>query len=1262
MRDNDVNLRVSTFDGLVPDRDALLPKARKDPFDPFVQISALSEEEYAARQRYSSGPWRPITLTSPFLAAVVVVTLGLIVLVCLLLSWSNAHQGVLFAPDINDLPFWKSFLYLYLPTVISVVYSFVWTWIDLDVKRLEPFFQLSRPGGTTSEDSILLHYPFDFLALVPMKAFGRRHWSVFATSMIMVLIFWGLTPTQSGLFAVRTVTISETLPMMVPSGYMPISVQGNASAIYAQSAYNIAWLNESLPPFMTKDSMLGPFELEGGEEALGDNKSYRGSTTLYSVDLECEHAPLRNDTGTPHYSSTSGCYVQAPLYRTMGNGDTTKTFEAMYVGHEDGDGVTDYYLDDTCKDTFLVRWSNSTAAAIKNSADIDHPNPDPFLAVQTNATALFCTTHYYHREVVATISLPSKHVVQAAPESLKQPLPGYLFNTTAFEFELTSARQDGARADYPEANWPSSTLQVVDTPLDLSYVPQMAMFAIGAYQRPMADYMEPETLQEAFQAAYRLLFARRLSDVLHRELVRDPTATGSMTYTTQAVVVVPGFAYAVLTLLCLVSCLALWVLIISLRRSNMLRHDPSTILGLMRLAQGSSEMTARMATLGSCDMEELHQELRGAQLALTQEKEGGANGARLTLRRTTDSAEFAPRREVHYLGEGIRPTELHAAVGCLFVAVQVAALISFVYLAIRSKRDNGLPLPSESTFVRQLVENYIPIAAATFIEPFWLVLNRLLCMLQPWEELRAGNAKSSRSVALNYHSLPPQFAFWKAIRAWHPQLAFTCFMAILANGLSVALGGLMYEDITTVARPATFLQQHSANLHQLDGTGPPFNAPDLGYSLQDGTTLDQFYRDMSNLTAHTPLPPWTDNSYAYVPVSRPQGNASLSFSVHTEAIGAELQCQSLLSPSYELSWGSDSSANITVKVPRADGTLVHCTAMSDMPEGASGMIGLKNEYPGRRAVELAVQLTSAEDEDSRLLCRRNLVAGWIRAHLVPAQPTSQDTVDLPAMDVEDYNATMITCTPRIVRGNATVVVDSTGQVLRRVNDSVVEDSGEAAIALGAQANMFLIDNGGNFHVDALPSDFTNYLLEHTVNSSSFIDASAPVPKPKDVMPPFTDLYRKLFAILVSTNAKLIFQGGSGVPAEVSGSILAPETRIFVSEPAFIVSTTILVLYIVTSLWIYARRPWRILPRLPTTIASTIACFAASNALRDMDLHRDDETEPWRLWRWGYGVFVGIDGKAHVGIEREPLLMIVGKHGVGGTFDDSDSPSRTPSRH
>ena len=67
-----------------------------------------------------------------------------------------------------------TFAYLYLPTIVSVLYGMAWAWIDLDMKRLEPYFQLSRSTGATAEDSLLLSYSLDYLPFVPLKALRHR--------------------------------------------------------------------------------------------------------------------------------------------------------------------------------------------------------------------------------------------------------------------------------------------------------------------------------------------------------------------------------------------------------------------------------------------------------------------------------------------------------------------------------------------------------------------------------------------------------------------------------------------------------------------------------------------------------------------------------------------------------------------------------------------------------------------------------------------------------------------------------------------------------------------------------------------------------------------------------------------------------------------------------------------------------------------------------------------------------------------------------
>jgi hypothetical protein len=118
--------------------------------------------------------WKPSSLRLPFLIGVILISLALILVLQILLRQSKLDGGILFAPNINALPLSTTFPYLYLPTILSVFYGFLWAWIDLDIRRLEPYFQLSSADGASGRESLLLHYPVDFLASVPVKALRFR--------------------------------------------------------------------------------------------------------------------------------------------------------------------------------------------------------------------------------------------------------------------------------------------------------------------------------------------------------------------------------------------------------------------------------------------------------------------------------------------------------------------------------------------------------------------------------------------------------------------------------------------------------------------------------------------------------------------------------------------------------------------------------------------------------------------------------------------------------------------------------------------------------------------------------------------------------------------------------------------------------------------------------------------------------------------------------------------------------------------------------
>ena len=78
--------------------------------------------------------------------------------------------------------------------------------------------------------------------------------------------------------------------------------------------------------------------------------------------------------------------------------------------------------------------------------------------------------------------------------------------------------------------------------------------------------------------------------------------------------------------------------------------------------------------------------------------------------------------------------------------------------------------------------------------------------------------------------------------------------------------------------------------------------------------------------------------------------------------------------------------------------------------------------------------------------------------------------------------------------------------------------------------------------------------------------------------------------------------------------------------------------------IFTARPKRFLPRLPNTLAAEIGFFYASQALKDtagtanMNSAMRERHLAKLGWEYGYGQFMGKDGKVHLGVERMGSIL------------------------
>jgi hypothetical protein len=105
----------------------------------------------------------------------------------------------------------------------------------------------------------------------------------------------------------------------------------------------------------------------------------------------------------------------------------------------------------------------------------------------------------------------------------------------------------------------------------------MAAMALTSSRRSLKDNLDPKVLAETYEVAYRLLFARAMTNVLEPDFTSaTPQVTGERQVITEAVVLEPVFTYLVEAFLGVVSisAFALLYMTIARQKKKTLVSDP----------------------------------------------------------------------------------------------------------------------------------------------------------------------------------------------------------------------------------------------------------------------------------------------------------------------------------------------------------------------------------------------------------------------------------------------------------------------------------------------------------------------------------------------------------------------------------------------------------------------------------------------------------------------------------------------------------------
>ncbi|KAF5660459.1 hypothetical protein FHETE_9001 [Fusarium heterosporum] len=1172
-----------------------------------TKVKEVSPEDGCDRTR----GWKPTSLSTPILLAVIALTLLLAIAVETIAQRSASQGGLALSPTLNDMPEYAKFSYLYVPTIIAVLYSMIWSWIDLDVKRMQPWFELSKRKGATAENSLFLDYQYEFVGSVPFKAAKQKHWPVFFGGTAMVMVFWLLTPLQSALLGTDVVPQIKNASIGIRSQL--ISVQEQASRLdpeFLNNGYAVGWLNQPFPPFMTPKYALLPFNIDDHPAPPGVKTNWTAETTKLSTELDCWPADVYNQKLRP---ATGREFLNGQGCNATLNMPTNMNFSMYYVGYY-SNPYADYYLGSPhCLPTknsthqFLAVWAQGTKIPGE-------------LSQEYNITAVYCQPTYYKQQVLVNVESSTYEPDTAKIEALssREILTDKEFNATAFEYVLAN----GVAEDVPVRDYPFTIVveqhpRLNGTGLNMP-VSNMVGYALAGKHAPMTAYSSHEALVEAYNSAHQYLFSLAVNQLLVNSTeISNHTATVDFYLT--GVVVSRLFATCVESLLAAIALFTALILWLCRTSPSNLPMNPSSITRYIEIFRDSPDLLDSFSSMDNADEKSLLEDFRQDKVRLLLSQ---SNNSHVLIEKFIERSSDS-RNRTHDSPKGyydpIQPLALRKVSGLLFVMCLIGAIIGLSYLKQQEKALNGLQRPSQNFEVLQLLENYIPTIFATLIEPFWVLLTRLLCVLQPFRDLWKGKARPSHTIDAAYTSIPPQLVLWRALKLRHIILMLVCAMALLGNLLAVGMGSLFneapmiaeYPEELTPAYASKFDNESVSNFRQ-------FLSSNL---ITSKLYEDQYYVTMANISSGTTLPPWVSRDYYFHRHKIDSIKRSRSgdvYNIQVRGYGARGNCTAM--PARRLPLPKESSTSDTEEVTTEE----DCPDLIDYANPMLRESG-NNISSGQSAIEFCGTVRRNLGPQS---CGRSLVMGWGR------MPTP-----------EDLNSTLdvsfIKCRPAFETAMFNLTVDLEGYVLsyNRTNELRATldypDSESHSDKIFQVTNDYWNSPKIQYHNDTTVRDWMNYLMMVQMNGSrAVVDPKAPVPDPQDLLPFVEDIYRRVFAIILSLNEQLFDH--SEEEGETTAIRRTRETRIFMEDASFIISMTVLAINTVVAVLFYSRAVPSVLPRMPTTIGSVLAYVAPSRLVTPaFSLTHGNSTRTL-----SFGRYIGRDKDVHIGVEMDPHVVPV----------------------
>ncbi|KAL4807930.1 hypothetical protein BDV18DRAFT_168148 [Aspergillus unguis] len=1170
-----------------------------------------------ARSTHPTG-WRPIPLRPTFLSCIACLLLFLLVLLEGLSQYSERTGGLKFFDDTDDLSNIQSFAYNYVPVIIALIVAILWSFIDFDVLRLEPYFQMSRPEGCPAT-VLFINYNFGQSFITPIASAKRRHWLVFSVSIVTLLIRIFHPALESSLLELREVTVISDESMKTWAKLVDLSAQARWFSVQEdnESSKFDAYFtdNSGLQQTRSGNFAVAPVQIPTGDRR--ETTVWSINQTVYWTELVCQD--LFSDKNFPVVinETESWLYWDVDDVQVSGLGEEcTLDFHYDNVLIDNADflqvrywepswsekplaGTKKTFNSDGCDSIDLYGVLLSVNATSVGSNAIRNVGDD----LTSSATMFACNIEYFQGDAEIMMHANSSITSTKLWNETRKELTDEIFNIESFQSFLGHRAMYTSDMLFVQTNETTGERTMTELPVISQYVGDIEpVLVLDSSKTMSADEFTSKVTR-----GVKLTFILTMGRLFNPDVA--PSVISAIRSTRQvALAVVAVVARCAEAVLMIGTLMTLIILRSYHRRPNILQSDPGSIGSMCSMLTDvfgfNNILTDRKAGFHQFSTRQLRRLLRDCRLQWYH----SPLGSRLEIV-TVDGNAIRLDDQMRVKADP-RP---HFLVVPIFVLefLLLAAVIVLMSLVVSSlAKDGGLQhLNQSSSSFLQVVLSFLPSVVASAVGALCTSIHRNLSILEPWVHLQRGMASVSSTLTMNYSCQNPWSVLPKAAKKRHVLLTLISIACIANTFLTMVAGGLFTQQLTeSVTETDHLFANYSHSIFRQNDFAVDFTEYDL---IQ------------TSITSGVPLLPWTSTNHSFAPIQIHDPDQDSSYRATTLGVGVDFNCRPL-----------------SIR-----------DNLRQLPDGPYWTYRPK-KAPER---ECWVKMSPSHDENDRYSLSINFFSPIAKEETDICQTSTVVVVgrwNYTADSVVTSNNTVaLQCEPYILLRNFSLTFDSKGQILghqeipgTEVTSGKMYDN--ATISLGQFNKVFAAipqsfygkdtDQNNNYVSSYDWAGFLVALLyKRDVASITHLDLGRLIHLSETVYQwvysTYFSLWREIYLLPLQ----------DPVPAENS-TVIWSAWRMEPSVGPLAVAMTIIGLDTVIVLIVFGTRRGRFKgPRIPRSIGSVIPWIANSQMIHDFDgtygwTNAQRQTHLERLKkRYTFRQFVQDDGETRYAVDEEP---------------------------